>query len=61
MPVVIEQDDYNLWLDDAADPGALAPLLRPAPDSSLTMHTVSKRVNSPRNDSIECIIAVVED
>ena len=57
MPVVIGQDDYNLWLNDAADPDALATLMRPAQESSLTMHAVSKRVNSPRNDSIECIVA----
>ena len=58
MPVVIGQDDYNLWLDDEADPAALGNLLQPAPESRFTMHAVSTRVNSPRNDSIECIVAV---
>ena len=57
MPVVISRDDYNLWLDAAAEPLALAAVLKPASDSSFDMHPVSKRVNSPRNDSIECIKA----
>jgi putative SOS response-associated peptidase YedK len=55
MPVIIRPDDYNLWLDDATEPSMLAALLKPAPESSLDRHPVSKRVNSPRNDSIECI------
>ena len=58
MPAMIGQDDYNLWLDDEADPAALGNLLQPAPESRFTMHAVSTRVNSPRNDSIECIVAV---
>ncbi len=57
MPVVVRRDDYNLWLDAAAEPSVLAAVLKPAPDSSFDLHPVSKRVNSPRNDSIECIEA----
>ena len=57
MPVVIRRDAYNLWLNAAAELSALTAVLKPAPDSSFDMHPVSKRVNSPRNDSIECIKA----
>lgn len=48
MPVVLDPDDWAVWLgEEAGDPGAL---LRPAPDDALHVWPVSRAVNSVRND-----------
>ncbi len=48
MPVVLERDAWAPWLE--ADAGTAAVLMRPAPDGTLRAWTVSRRVNSVRND-----------
>ncbi len=57
MPVLLPPDAYELWLDAGEqDPGRLLPLLRPYPAELMRAHTVSTLVNSPRNDSPDCIV-----
>ena len=59
MPVILERDDYAAWLDpDNGDTGALTALLRPADPGPWTLHSVSRLVNSPRNDTPELLRAV---
>ena len=53
MPVVLDPADYDRWLDPA-QPDAEA-LLRPCPDDWLVAVPVSRRVNSPRNDTVDLI------
>lgn len=56
MPVLIDEADFGRWLDPGfRDVDDLKALLEPAADDALTMHAVSKRVNSPKHDDVECV------
>ncbi|MBD2100164.1 SOS response-associated peptidase [Leptolyngbya sp. FACHB-261] len=56
MPVILQPQDYDLWLDPSVrEPAQVQPLLHPYPAEAMTAYTVSKQVNSPANDSPECI------
>ncbi len=48
MPVILAPDDFEMWLDPAADGGEL--LLRPCPPEWLEAYPVGTRANSPRNN-----------
>jgi putative SOS response-associated peptidase YedK len=50
MPAILDGAAIDRWLDPAAEPAALEPLLAPAPDGILRAVPVSRRVNSPAND-----------
>jgi len=54
MPVLIEPDDFALWLGEAGK-GA-ARLMTSAPDSAIAFHRVDPRVNSNRPDDPELIL-----
>ena len=59
MPVIIEPDAYDLWLDPGMQSvTALADLLRPCDARSMRSCTVSPRVNNVANDDQECSLAV---
>ncbi len=61
MPVLLDANDFERWLDPGfRDVQQLKQLLVPAADDLLRMTAVSKRVNSPRNDDIECVTPVAE-
>ncbi|MBF0319661.1 MAG: SOS response-associated peptidase [Nitrospirae bacterium] len=55
MAVIIHKGDYGLWLGPGVDKNALLGLLRPYPDDEMEAYDVSVMVNSPKNDSPECI------
>ncbi|MGB1885486.1 MAG: SOS response-associated peptidase [Gammaproteobacteria bacterium] len=55
MPVIIAAENYERWLDHKSERDLPDELLAPAPEHLLGFHYVSKRVNSPANDSPECI------
>lgn len=56
MPVILDREHEAAWLDAAQDsPAALAGLLRPFPARDMECAQVSALVNSPANDSPECI------
>lgn len=56
MPVILERDDYDKWLNsDETDKDAAQALLDPFPDGLLATAPVNKRVNSPRNDDAACL------
>ena len=55
MPVILEGNALGRWLDHSAPPEELLSLLRPYAREDLTWYPVSTRVNSPRNDSPECM------
>jgi putative SOS response-associated peptidase YedK len=55
MPVIVKPEDQPLWLDAGAKQTRLLPLLKPYPDNDLEFYQVSNQVNSPKNDSPECI------
>lgn len=51
MPVILEPDAEELWLDHGLEDAArLAEVLRPLPAGALEAFAVSPRVNSPGND-----------
>jgi len=56
MPMVIQPDRWQEWLDPAAnDPADLMALLAPAASAGLTSYPVSHAVNSVRNNGPELI------
>ena len=56
MPVILDQNDYDLWLDpDVQEVSRLKPRLRPYPPEQITFYPVNLRVNNPRNDDRLCV------
>ena len=55
MPVIIPKDQEDRWLDPDCQPESLLALLRPYPAEEMETCQVSDFVNSPVNDSPECI------
>ena len=56
MPVILGPEDYSLWLDpDFKEREALTSLLRPYPNDAMEAYPVSRRVNSPSNNTPDCI------
>jgi putative SOS response-associated peptidase YedK len=55
MPIRLSRDAHADWLDSAvSDVGLLSQLIASA-DNDWMFHTVSRYVNSPRNDSSRCL------
>ncbi len=58
MPVILHPADYQRWLDPRErTPQDLQGLLKPYPDEEMTSYPVSTYVNSPKNNSPQCIQA----
>jgi putative SOS response-associated peptidase YedK len=55
MPVILPPGARDRWLDPAAGEAELRGLLVPLPAEDLEAYEVSSLVNSPRNDSPECV------
>ena len=55
MPVILPTGAVERWLEPSADPVDLRALLSPLPSGELEAYAVSTFVNSPRNDSPECV------
>lgn len=56
MPVILDAEARDIWLDPKTeDSTVLTGILKPFPDSEMEAYPVSKLVNSPENDNIECI------
>jgi putative SOS response-associated peptidase YedK len=56
MPVILPAEEYDLWLDpDMGEAEPLLDLLRPYPDDVMEAYPVSRFVNSPSNDSEQCV------
>ncbi|MGZ8908051.1 MAG: SOS response-associated peptidase [Methylobacter sp.] len=61
MPVILAADDWDAWLrSDGKDAVVLQSLLKPYPAEDMVVWPVSTKVNSPRNDSAECLEALNE-
>ena len=59
MPVIVRPDDFSVWLGEGAnDLEAVQGVMDSATDDGLTVHPVSKRVNSPRNNDPECLLPI---
>ena len=56
MPVILEPDDFDLWLDPRKGiPADVQPLLKPYDPKQMICYPVSKRVNNTRHDGPELI------
>jgi putative SOS response-associated peptidase YedK len=56
MPVILRQENYDLWLDPGfKDVKALAKVLVPFDAAQMRRFPVSTRVNSVTNDDAECV------
>jgi putative SOS response-associated peptidase YedK len=56
MPVILEKDDYDLWLDPGmSDVSAATDLLKPYDARLMRCYPVSSRVNSVGNDNEACV------
>ncbi|MFC1936234.1 SOS response-associated peptidase [Chloroflexota bacterium] len=56
MPVILPKGAYQPWLDpEEADPPSLQHWLKPYPVEEMMHFPVSRTINSPANDSPDCI------
>ena len=54
MPVILQDDQINSWLDPTvSDPQRLGELLKAPPEDFLDCYTVSRQVNSVKFDEPE--------
>jgi putative SOS response-associated peptidase YedK len=55
MPVILDPDSYDLWLDPGMkDAGAASELLKPCDARLMRCYPVSARINHVVNDDAEC-------
>ena len=57
MPVVLDAEHFEAWLDPSTDFTSLDSLLAPRPWDDMSAYPVSRRVNDPTNDDPSCIEA----
>ena len=56
MPVILPPPDWDTWLDKSITRGdRLQPLLKPLASELMESHAVGTKVNSPKNDTPECL------
>ena len=59
MPVILPPDTFSAWLQEGEnEPNLLQSFLKPYPGEMMAAFPVSRTVNSPQNDSPECIVPV---
>lgn len=56
MPVMLMDDVIPRWLDSETTPAEAETFLRSYPETLMTMHEVSRDVNSPRNNSPDILM-----
>ena len=63
MPVILDPQDYALWLDPSFDKSdhRLLSLLKPYSTAAMTVFPVSTIVNSPDNDTAECLKPIMTE
>ena len=55
MPVILDPDGYDLWLDlGMRDMSVAAELLKPCDDRLMRCYPISARINHVANDDEEC-------
>ena len=57
MPVILPHEKFDAWLDpEEQEPARLSQLLAPYPPDIMQAHPVSMLVNSPANESPDCVV-----
>jgi len=59
MPAILDPETALEWIDARREWRELRAMLKPYPSSEMTAYRVSELVNSPRNDSPQCIVPAV--
>lgn len=61
MPVIIEPNAYDRWLDShQQDPDAVADLLQPFPAERMGAVPISTAINNARNEGRACVEPLTE-
>lgn len=61
MPAILRPDACEVWLDpQMKDTSRLSELLSPYPADEMVAYPVSRAVNDPQNDSLECILPITQ-
>ena len=60
MPVIIEPELYDSWLDPGTEEKNLISLLTPFPDKKILAYPVGIEVNNPKNDNPNCLVEIKE-
>ncbi len=55
MPVILNPESYSRWLDPSESSSQLKSLLAPFPSEKMSVRSISKAVNSAKNDNPECL------
>jgi putative SOS response-associated peptidase YedK len=58
MPVILQPEAYDAWLDPKTHAHVLKRLLQPFPASEMKSYPVGSAVNYPDNDTAEIIVRV---
>jgi putative SOS response-associated peptidase YedK len=59
MPVILDSDNYDLWLDPAfRKTASLSEMLKPFDRALMRRYPVSTRVNQVQNDDADCAKSV---
>jgi putative SOS response-associated peptidase YedK len=61
MPAILKTEDIPLWLDRTARERDLLAAIEPYPADQMRAYEVSRLINSPANDTPECIKSIDED
>jgi putative SOS response-associated peptidase YedK len=55
MPVILQPDRYDAWLQELTPHPVLQGMLAPYPAEDMEMYPVNQAVNSPQNDTAACV------
>ena len=61
MPVILQRDTYNSWLNQRSSADELKSLLKPVAEIEMKMHPVGQAVNSIDNDYEELTSQIVSE
>ena len=60
MPVIVDEADYDKWLNPKSKPDELESLIKPYTNEPMQANAVTRVVNNARNEMPECVIPLNE-
>jgi putative SOS response-associated peptidase YedK len=60
MPVIVDESDFDKWLDPRSKPVELESLIKPYTSQPMQVRAVSRVVNNARNEIPECVVPLDE-
>jgi putative SOS response-associated peptidase YedK len=60
MPILLEESQFDAWMDPKASDAPLRAMLRPAPDDLLVADPASPLVNNVKNQGPELLGALLD-